>query len=511
MTTNSERDLPGRPPRRQGGSTGRDRGPGQNRGAGRAADGRRPSRARSSTSPRVAAFDVLRSVEESDSYANLLLPPLLRERRIFGRDAGFATELTYGTLRMQGRYDAIIEAASDRTIAQLDPPIRVALRLGAHQILAMRVPAHAAVSETVGLARERISAGPAQLINAVLRKISEKSMQEWLTELTAGDTDRDLTAHYSHPEWIVRAFRKALTSAPTAALKGPDADLIALMEANNSAPEVHLALRPGLATSGDVAGAETIAGQYARTARYLKAGDPGQLGALKSGRVGVQDEGSQLVTVAALAAPIEGNDDIWLDLCAGPGGKAALMGSVLADVGGGTFVANELHPHRSTLVEHNLRAIPESVDIELRTGDGREIGELEPGRYDRVLLDAPCTGLGAIRRRPESRWRRSPDNLPGLTSLQRGLLTSALRAVRPGGVVGYITCSPHVAETSLIVKDATREVVKEGIEVETLDAVELVNAVAINEPAGLSGPYAQLWPHRHGTDAMFLALLRRTA
>lgn len=468
----------------------------------------RPGRSGTSTSPRAAAFDVLLSVAEADSYANLLLPPLLRERRIFGRDAAFATELTYGTLRLQGRYEAIIEAASDRNLAELDRPVQVALRLGAHQLLAMRVPPHAAVSETVALARDRISAGPAQLVNAVLRRVSEKTMAEWLEELAPGDSDRDLAIRYSHPEWILRAFRQALKAVQPS---GADEALADLLEANNTPPAVHLVIRPGLAEEQDLQNLDTRPGTYARTARYLSGGDPGQLPALRSGAAGVQDEGSQLVTLATVAAPVEGSDTRWLDLCAGPGGKAALLASLLADHGGGELIANELHPHRTKLVQQNLRAIPESVEIDLRTGDGREIGTLEPAAYDRVLLDAPCTGLGALRRRPESRWRRSTADLPELTALQRDLLGSALRALRPGGVVGYVTCSPHVAETTLVVGDAIRAAAKEGIEVERLDAPALLQQVAKEQPEGLSGPYVQLWPHVHGTDAMFLALLRRTA
>lgn len=467
---------------------------------------RRDSRPRVSTSPRAAAFDVLVAVEDSDTYANLLLPPLLRERRIFGRDAALATELAYGTLRMQGRYDAVIAAASGRDLASLDRPVVVALRLGAHQLLGMRVPPHAAVSETVALARDRISAGPAQLINAVLRRISEHTCEQWLERLASGNTDRDLAVRFSHPEWILRAFRQALGADPTRS-DDPETALTRALEANNTPPEVHLVLRPGI--PADLAEARSVPGTYARSARYLQGGDPGQLPGLRTGAIGVQDEGSQLVTLATLSAPLEGPDATWLDLCAGPGGKAALMAAALADQGGGTFVANELHAHRARLVEQNLRAIPPTLTPQVRTGDGREVGALEPGRYDRVLLDAPCTGLGALRRRPESRWRRSPSDLPELTALQRSLLTSALAAVRPGGIVGYVTCSPHVAETALVVKDATRQAGRQGIEIELLDAPALLQSVSRTPVAGLHGPYAQLWPHVHGTDAMFLAVIRR--
>lgn len=477
------------------------------RGGGQRRERDHQDRVKTATSPRSAAFDVLIAVEESDSYANLLLPPLLRERRIIGRDAAFATELTYGTLRMQGRYDEIISRAAARPIGELDPPIRVALRLGAHQLLATRVPAHAAVSETVALARQRIGAGPAQLVNAVLRRVSERTSEEWEAELITDEGDQALAITHSHPEWILRAFRQALNARLD---EGQDVEesLRSLLHANNEPPQVHLAVRPGLEVQGEAQ--ELHPGRYARTARYLDGGDPGDISGIRSGSLGVQDEGSQLVTLAALGVEVEGSDETWIDLCAGPGGKAALMASTLADRGGGRFVANELHPHRTRLVEQNLRAIPESVDVELRTADGTETGDLEPGQYDRVLIDAPCTGLGALRRRPESRWRKTPTDLPELTALQRSLLLSGLKTVRVGGVVAYITCSPHVAETSLVVKDALRGAKKAGITAETLNAGEALASVSREQPEGTDTQMVQLWPHLHGTDAMFLTLLRRT-
>ena len=143
--------------------------------------------------------------------------------------------------------------------------------------------------------------------------------------------------------------------------------------------------------------------------------------------------------------------------------------------------------------------------FEVRVGDGRELGELSPASYDRVMVDAPCTGLGALRRRPESRWRRTPGDLTDLSPLQRDLLTSALDSVRPGGVVAYVTCSPHLAETRAVVEDVLRR----RDDVEVFDAVAVLEDVTLEPLPGLTGPYAQLWPDLHGTDAMFLALLRR--
>jgi 16S rRNA (cytosine967-C5)-methyltransferase len=270
--------------------------------------------------------------------------------------------------------------------------------------------------------------------------------------------------------------------------------------------------RPGLIDPEDLlaqAGPDAVPGRWAPTAVTLAGGDPAGLSAVRSGRGGVQDEGSQLVALALAAAPLDGADERWLDLCAGPGGKAALL-AALAGERGARLVANEVQPHRARLVEHAVHAAPAGAVEAVRVGDGREVGTAEPGAYDRVLLDAPCTGLGALRRRPESRWRRTPGDLAALSALQRELLVSALRAVRIGGVVGYVTCSPHLAETRLAVLDAQRAATKAGLGAEVLDARAVVTGIApgIELP---ERPDVQLWPHVHGTDAMHLTLLRRTA
>lgn len=170
-------------------------------------------------------------------------------------------------------------------------------------------------------------------------------------------------------------------------------------------------------------------------------GEPGALEAVRDGRAGVQDEGSQLVAMALAAAPVEGRDERWLDGCAGPGGKAALL-AALAAQRGAFLLASEKQPHRARLVERSLAGNPGPYQV--IAADGTRPAWL-PGSFDRVLMDVPCSGLGALRRRPESRWRRRPEDLEGFAPLQRGLLREALSAVRVGGIVGYATCSPHLA------------------------------------------------------------------
>lgn len=456
---------------------------------------------------------MLRSVDGSDAYANLVLPPLLRERRITGRDAAFATELAYGTLRLRGRYDAIIAQAASREVATIDAPALDVLRLGVHQLLGMRVPAHAAVSETVGMAREQLGTGPSQFVNAVLRTVGRSTPQEWEERIAAAAGDDQLarlSVTQSHPLWVVRALREALVG------NGRSADEIeALLAADNQGPRVTLVARPGLVDQEELVDqidGGGLFGALTPTAVILSGGDPAALGSVRDGRAGVQDEGSQLVALALTEAPLDGPDERWLDLCAGPGGKAALLAAVAGERGA-RIVANELQPHRARLVEEALRAVPADAVEDVRTGDGRTVGTDEPGAYDRVMVDAPCTGLGALRRRPEARWRRTPADLAGLSTLQRELLVSALHAVRPGGVVAYVTCSPHLVETQLVVKDALRAAVRAGVEVETVDARPVVRSLAPGGYVDLDDDRTdvQLWPHVHGTDAMHLTLLRRTS
>ncbi|MFF4411779.1 RsmB/NOP family class I SAM-dependent RNA methyltransferase [Streptosporangium sp. NPDC001559] len=462
-------------------------GGGERRGAGRGSRRPRPPKPVRDEARNVA-YDLLRAVDERDAYANLLMPALLRERRLSGRDAGLATELAYGTLRGLGTYDEVIAACSDRPPEDLDPPLLDAIRLGVHQLLKTRVPPHAAVGTTVDLVRLRVGTGASKYANAVLRKVAGRSLDQWVP-IVAPDPEQDPVGHlavaHSHPRWIVNALRDAV---------GGDFDeTAALLAADNERPRVTLVARPGRASVEELLASGAEPGEYSPYAAYLKEGDPGSILAVAEGRAAVQDEASQLVALALTRVPVEGGDSRWFDMCAGPGGKAGLL-DALAVRGGVRMLAAELQYHRARLVRQATR------QAAVVTADGT-VPAWRPGVFDRVMVDAPCTGLGALRRRPEARWRRDPRSLPELGALQRELLSHALEAVRPGGVVAYVTCSPHLAETVAVVGDALRG----RADAEALDARAFLPGV---EGLG-EGPYAQFWPHRHGTDAMFLALLRR--
>jgi 16S rRNA (cytosine967-C5)-methyltransferase len=480
-----------------------------------------PSQRRRSADPsRLAAFETLTAVSRDDAYANLVLPSRIAAHRLDRRDAGFATELAYGALRGQGFYDAVLATCVDRPLEKLDRPVLDALRLGAHQLLGMRVPAHAALDSTVALVRDQVGAGPSGLVNAVLRKVSAQDRDAWLEQLApASGGDDALAIRHSHPRWIVRALRQSLANHGR-----PGTELDALLEADNAAPVVNLVALPGLGDLAPVLEAGAEPGPLAPDSALYHGGDAGRLPGVRDGAVRVQDVGSQLtaralagvdltpgVEAAAGAEPAAG--ERWLDLCAGPGGKAALL-AALAHQHGATLLANEVAGHRAKLVEQALAAVPEAAWT-VRCGDGRDVGaEADAGRlepFDRILVDAPCTGLGSLRRRPESRWRRQPSDLGPLTELQRQLLDSAVAALAPGGILGYVTCSPHPAETVFQVQD----LLKRHPELELLDTVGALAAVATGDvsAAGTAGApgTAQLWPHLHSTDAMFMALFRKGA
>ncbi|CAA9342416.1 MAG: 16S rRNA (cytosine(967)-C(5))-methyltransferase [uncultured Nocardioidaceae bacterium] len=482
-------------------ASGRDGRPGRRQGNRPAAPGSggHPPRPRTPVdAPRLAAFEALRAVTEEDAYANLVLPGRLGAHGLSGRDAGFTTELVAGSLRWQGTYDAVLEACLTGR-SRLEPAVRDVLRLGVHQLLGMRVSSHAAVSTSVDLVRLRVGPGPAGLVNAVLRRVSAHDLQTWVRMLApdpATDPHGFAALAHAHPRWVVDELAAALGTRA--------AELPALLAADNEPPRVTLVARPGLADRAELIEAGATPTPWSPWGATLRSGDPGELAAVAEGRAGVQDEGSQLVAAAVLAAvPFAGHragGERWLDTCAGPGGKASVLGAVAAQQGA-RLLAGERQPHRAGLVAGALTAVPPGAAAVV-VADGTVPAWAE-GAFDRVLVDAPCTGLGALRRRPEARWRRSRNDLPPLVSLQEALLLGALDSVRPGGVVVYATCSPVLAETEGVV----RAVLTARPDIELADAVALLPQVP--DSAGPLPGTVQLWPHRHGTDAMFLALLRR--
>jgi 16S rRNA (cytosine967-C5)-methyltransferase len=447
---------------------------------------------------RRVAFDVLSAVTGRGAYANLLLASLLSDRGLHGQDAALATELVYGTLRGRGSYDAVIAICADRDLERIDPPVREVLRLGAHQLLGMRVKPHAAVATSVDLAVAVAGRRPSGFVNAVLRRVAMRDLESWM-DIAAPDRATDLVGHlavrYSHPRWIVVALAEALGDDPAAGLAETEAALAAGLEA----PVVTLCAVPGLASTDELVAAGAEPARWSPFGGYLTSGDPGMIAAVAERRAGVQDEASQLAALALSRVPASGQDIRWLDMCAGPGGKARLL-TGLAAAHQAALVAADVHEHRARLVSRSVSGIGTAAAV---AADGTAPAWRQAA-FDRVLVDVPCTGLGSLRRRPEARWRRTADDVDALADLQRGLLLAAIDSARPGGIVAYVTCSPHVAETREVIGHALAQ--RAGLQL--LDAPGMLPEVADLRCPEPHARFAQFWPHRHGTDAIFVALLR---
>jgi 16S rRNA (cytosine967-C5)-methyltransferase len=450
------------------------------------------SATRTVDSARQAAYEALRRVDHDDAYLNLVLPDLLDRRQLSARDAAFATELAYGTSRWRGSYDAVLDDRVRHGVDSLQPPVHIALLIGCHQLLSMRVASHAAVATTVDLVRAVAGEPPVRLANAVLRSVAERDLDDWMTTVAPTyqtDPIGHLSVVHSHPRWIVDAYRAVL----------PDLeDVRRVLVANNTPSHVTLVVRPHLADLADVAELPGSRGRLSPYAWRLSSGRPAAIPLVEQGRVGVQDEGSQLAALALAETAPSGR---WLDLCAGPGGKAALL-TGLSATSGSHLVAVERQQHRARLVAAALH--PYSSRPAVVVADSK-VPPWAGRRWDAVLADVPCTGLGALRRRPELRWRRRATDLDTLVPLQHSLLDAALDSVVADGVVAYVTCSPHAAETVGVLEGALAG----RHDVEALDTAQALARVTGKDMFG-RGPYVQLWPHIHDTDAMFIALLRRS-
>lgn len=422
---------------------------------------------------RLLAFEALIEVEESGAYSNLLLPKLLSKSDLPKVDKAFAAELVYGSLRLKARHDLYISKASTRSLEDIDTKVLIALRLGVHQLKEMRVPSHAAINETVELAKRVAGKSTGGFVNALLRKIDDFSMEDLALPT---DMQARLAAEYSHPEWIVSSYFDSLKN---------QVEVERLLRANNLPARPTLIAWPGRSTQNELveAGANVIEGSVV-AASYD--GDPGDIDAIRERRAGVQDLGSQIVVEKFLRTYQPGLR--WLDLCAGPGGKAAYLSSYI-NLHEGEFIANEISSERAKLV---TQVVEKS---EVINHDGRNLPS-EIGSFDRILIDAPCTGIGALRRRPEVRWRRTLQDLKNLTTLQSELMDAAALHLKSEGVLAYVTCSSHQAETKFQIRSFLRRNAE-------------FTRVPIEDSRSDEDGELQLWPHRDNCDAMFLSMLQK--
>lgn len=437
---------------------------------------------------RDVAVAVTRDVRENGAYANIALPKAISAAKLNPRDAADATNLTYGTARWRGFIDAVLAECVTRPLNELDGEVLDVLRVGTCELTVGDEPAHI-VNEWVEVAKRHVRRASG-LVNATLRKVTQRTPDEWREHFRGSLTgDALIEATTSHPAWIVRSFESVL----------PSDEVEALIDADNEPAHPMLIALPGLASVPT----DATHGSLSPYAFVAPPGPIGDVPGIHDGSIRVQDEGSQIAALLLGAvAPIAIGEE-WLDLCAGPGGKTALLASIQRPHNG-FLVANEPHDHRADLVRHAIRPVRDHVRVISK--DGRIVGRDNPGRFDRVLVDAPCSGLGALRRRPESRWRKLEEDLDVLTMLQIELLTAAVRATKPGGFIAYVTCSPDPRETV----DVVQTVLDEQPSVTVVKTVDVLAELSPSARAVGRGTAVQLWPHRHGTDAMFIQLLQRT-
>jgi len=431
---------------------------------------------------RLVAYELITQVNRQGAYANLRLPELLLKTKMNLADRAFTTELAYGTLRMQARHDYIASKFIDRTFAELDEKIVDLLRMGIHQITQMRVADHAAVSETVEVAKLVAGESKASYVNAILRKVVANSND--LLEIKDFTTLRRLSIQYSHPEWIISSFFDQMKDW---------AEVELFLAANNNPATPDVVAWPGKSSTDELLtlGATPIPG-FVNGVNLP--GIPMDFSPIVERRAGVQDRGSQLVVENFLASFKPGLS--WLDMCAGPGGKAAyLFNSLLSMDKSATFLANEPTSHRAELVK---RVVNNQQVVSFDATVANNFNQ----KFDRILIDAPCTGLGALRRRPEARWRKSLHDLKELVLLQKQLLASAYQLLSPNGVIAYVTCSPHLAETKGQVIDFLSA--HSDMKILPMGKLELAHKEGV-----LSDGTVQLWTHHNQSDAMFMAMFEK--
>lgn len=436
------------------------------------------------TNARMMALELLVRVQESDSYINLLLPKVLGNRDLSDADRGLIQELSYGSLRWRAQYDAFIDQfTAGKTLSD---QLRFSLQLGMHQLFRMRVPPHAAIHETVEIVKE-IEKRAAGLANAVLRNADRKGFDALLEDSLNGKSNIDaLAIRFSHPAWVVQALAQALE------LDGKADQLEALLESNNETPIVNLAaITEHAAEYLDDLGLER---GEASPIGFLLMGNPEPL--LETPGVRVQDQGSQLVALALLG--VGDKTGRWLDMCSGPGGKSAILQAGIAKHGG---VLDCLEPisQRADMVR---RALTNESEARVIVDYGQNA---KKNHYEAVLLDSPCSGLGSVRRKPESRWRKQPSQLPQLTTLQGELMQAGIDALKPGGFLLYSTCSPLIQETNTQVRKALDK--NPGLEL--VDAKDVIRQLSPELELNANRKTVQLWTHEHSTDAMFMAILRK--
>jgi len=453
---------------------------------------------------RTIAFDVLLRVAKQDAYADEVLRAEL-DGSVKTEDAGLATELALGVLRWQRLLDFVIDRYLKKSSNMGDVEVRIALRLGVYQLLFLdRVPARAAVHESVELVKRARKRSAATLVNAVLRKAAKEpfkgnSPADTVARLFPADLPfaDQIGIQYSHPTWMVERWLRIYGEERTRSL----------LQANNRVPVLSGYLldpqrREDAMLSLRRAECRVQPGRLLRDAWVLEGGNPGASEAVKCGWVAIQDEASQ--AVARLVAPDPGNS--VLDLCAAPGGKTMLLAQAAGAQG--HVIAADLHEHRVRAMNERLE-LAGVRNVDTIVLDGAQLLLFERA-FNRILVDVPCSGTGTLARHPEIRWKLRTEDLRDFHDRQARLLRNALPLLAPRGRLVYSTCSLEPEENELVVREVLGTLGDNFQIVNPRDAIErfLQESVRIQSVVYADG-FFRTFPPEHGTDGFFAAAIER--
>lgn len=437
----------------------------------------------------------MNEVDAGDAYANLALSRVLEETKPGPLDRAFATEVVYGSLRSLNTLDWILQQHIKKPLEKQTPWIRNILRLGVYQMMYMdRVPPSAAVNEAANQARRFGHPGQVSFVNGVLRNVLRKKDQLSFPSLEEYPVDH-ISLKYSHPSWLVERWLSHLGMEET----------IELCKSNNRPAPNTVRTNTLKITREELLGTLTGEGLNVKKAPHAPEGimieGIGGLRGFKpfeNGLFQVQDESSMLVGHAVSPKP----GSLVLDAASAPGGKATHMAQIMEDRG--TVIAFDIHSHKLRLIEENCRRLGITC-IKPLEADARKIDGDFAGKADYVLLDAPCTGTGVLRRRPDLRWKKNQGQLPEIIELQKEMLESASRCLKPGGVLVYSTCS--------VLNEENIGQVDKFLESNGSFRLESLNSFlpeTLGEADTVRRGFVQLYPHRQGTDGFFMARIRRT-
>lgn len=452
---------------------------------------RRAAKGTSSANPRQAACETLLRIKKEGGFADRLIDIELSSGALSGPDRGLYAELVFGVLRRQGTLDHILAQLLEKPMVELDPQALVILRIGLYQLTCLdRIPESAAVNESVNLAKE-ITPGTSGLINAVLRNYLRRRDTISFPDITTSPVAA-IAARHSQPEWLVEQWLDQLGAT--------EAQLLA--EASSQQPPLTLRVntlrssREELLQNFKEHGIEATPCSFspdgiAVAGRHMVSTLPG----FEAGLFAVQDEASQIAGLLLGAAP---GERIW-DACSAPGGKCCHIAQQMDDRG--ELIATDISRSKLTLVQDNLRRLGIS-SASTAVADLHQPDTFPDGYFDRILLDAPCSGLGVIRRNPEAKWRLFSGDVTRLAAVQKTLLKNAASRLKPGGTLLYSTCSTSEAENELVIEDFLQH--HPGFVLENLNDL----FPAWSELIAFYGMF-RVWPHRHGMDGFFAARIKR--